>query len=75
MLCWGTDYFDPNTNAQTFCTNPDNSDTQAEDPRVAQPFVGQGPDRMVAAPTTELDPAKRVAMYQQMQRVQERAPS
>ena len=26
MLRWGSDYFDPNSNAQTFCINPDNTD-------------------------------------------------
>ena len=25
MLVWGTDYFDPNSNAQAFCANPDDS--------------------------------------------------
>ncbi len=23
MLAWGSDYFDPNSNAQAFCANPD----------------------------------------------------
>ncbi|NAV69301.1 ABC transporter substrate-binding protein, partial [Salmonella sp. zj-f50] len=23
---WGADYFDPNSNAEAFCSNPDNSD-------------------------------------------------
>ena len=26
MLRWGSDYMDPNSNAETFCENPDNSD-------------------------------------------------
>ncbi len=26
MLVWGTDYFDPNSNAQAWCENPDDSD-------------------------------------------------
>ncbi len=26
MLFWGSDYFDPNSNAQAFCANPDDSD-------------------------------------------------
>ena len=26
MLYWGTDYFDPNSNCQAFCDNPDDSD-------------------------------------------------
>ncbi|MGH7155968.1 MAG: ABC transporter substrate-binding protein, partial [Acetobacteraceae bacterium] len=27
MLVWGSDYFDPNSNAQAFCADPDDSDT------------------------------------------------
>lgn len=26
MLVWGSDYFDPNSNAQAFCANPDDTD-------------------------------------------------
>ena len=27
MLRWGSDYMDPHSNAETFCMNPDNTDT------------------------------------------------
>src|SRR5208282_1707451 len=76
MLVWGTDYFDPNSNAQAWCANPDDSDSSKlkilawrshyKDPELTA---------MVEAAAKELDPAKRIAMYQKMQRLaQERAP-
>ena len=76
LLTWGTDYFDPNSNAQAFCANPDDSDgsklkilawrSHFNDPELTA---------MVAAAAKELDSDKRVAMYQQMQRLaRERAP-
>jgi peptide/nickel transport system substrate-binding protein len=76
MLYWGTDYFDPNSNAQAFCANPDDSD-QSKLKILAwrSHFVDKELTAMVEAATTELDSAKRVAMYQQMQTLsQERAP-
>ena len=46
LLYWGTDYFDPNSNSQAWCENPDDSRSeQAEDPRLAQPLRGQGAHR------------------------------
>jgi len=76
ILVWGTDYFDPNSNAQGWCANPDDSDSSKlkilgwrshfKDPELTA---------MVEAAAKELDPAKRIAMYQKMQRLaQERAP-
>jgi len=76
MLYWGTDYFDPNSNAQAFCANPDDSD-QSKLKILAwrSHFVDKELTAMVEAATTELDSARRVAMYQQMQTLsQERAP-
>jgi peptide/nickel transport system substrate-binding protein len=76
MLYWGTDYFDPNSNAQAFCANPDDSDASklkilAWRSHFADPEL----TAMVEAAAKELDSAKRVAMYQQMQRLsQQRAP-
>ena len=47
---WGPDYQDPNTNAQTFASNPDNSDdAKVEDACLAQCLgirtLRQGPKR------------------------------
>jgi peptide/nickel transport system substrate-binding protein len=76
ILVWGTDYFDPNSNAQAWCENPDDSDASKlkilawrshyKDPELTE---------MAQAAAKELDSAKRIAMYQKMQRLaQERAP-
>ena len=46
MMTWFPDYLDPNSNAQAFCANPDDSDNeQAEDPGLALPLLRQGADR------------------------------
>ncbi len=76
MLYWGTDYFDPNSNAQAFCANPDDSDaSKLKILAWRSHFADAELTAMVAAATTELDSAKRVEIYQQMQKLsQERAP-
>jgi peptide/nickel transport system substrate-binding protein len=76
MLYWGTDYFDPNSNAQAFCANPDDSDaSKLKILAWRSHFVDPELTAMVAAATTELDSAKRADMYRQMQKLsQERAP-
>ena len=76
ILVWGTDYFDPNSNAQAWCENPDDSDTSklkilAWRSHYSDPEL----NAMALAAAKELDPAKRIALYQKMQRqAQERAP-
>jgi peptide/nickel transport system substrate-binding protein len=76
LLYWGTDYFDPNSNAQAFCANPD--DSEASKLKILawrSHFVDKELTAMVEAATTELDSSKRVAMYQTMQKLsRERAP-
>ncbi|MBN8891298.1 MAG: hypothetical protein BGP12_18035 [Rhodospirillales bacterium 70-18] len=73
---WGTDYFDPNSNAQAFCANPDDSDGSKLkilawrchyfDPELTQ---------MVEDAVVELDAKKRLAMYGKMQELaRERSP-
>jgi peptide/nickel transport system substrate-binding protein len=76
MLYWGTDYFDPNSNAQAFCANPDDSDaSKLKILAWRSHFVDPELTAMVEAAAKELDSAKRVAMYQKMQALsQERAP-
>ena len=66
---WGADYFDPHSNAQTFCVNEDNSDastnrTTAWNNAWADPDLSA---RALAA-VKETDAAKRVAAYEAMQR-------
>lgn len=66
---WGSDYFDPNSNADTFTANPDNSDEgktktlawrNAWDPKEL--------DAVTKAALLEKDTAKRAAMYEDLQR-------
>ena len=76
MLDWGTDYFDPNSNAQAWCENPDDSD-QSKLKILAwrSHFVDKELTGESQAAVRELDPAKRIALYQTMQRqFMERAP-
>jgi peptide/nickel transport system substrate-binding protein len=76
MLYWGTDYFDPNSNAQAFCANPDDSDaSKLKILAWRSHYVDKELTDMVDVAAKELDSAKRVAMYQKMQRLsQDRAP-
>lgn len=66
---WGSDYFDPNSNADTFTANPDNSDEgktktlawrNAWDPKEL--------DAETKAALLEKDAGKRAAMYQDLQK-------
>jgi peptide/nickel transport system substrate-binding protein len=76
MLNWGTDYFDPNSNAQAWCENPDDGD-QSKLKILAwrSHFVDKELTGQSQAAVRELDPAKRIALYQDMQRqFMDRAP-
>lgn len=66
---WGSDYWDPNSNAETFTANPDNADDgktktlawrNAWDPKEL--------DAETKAALLEKDSAKRAAMYEDLQR-------
>ncbi len=76
MLKWGTDYFDPNSNAQAWCENPDDSD-QSKLKILAwrSHFVDKELNDEAVAAVHELDPAKRIALYHKMQmQFMDRAP-
>ncbi|HME27212.1 MAG TPA: ABC transporter substrate-binding protein [Acetobacteraceae bacterium] len=76
MLRWGTDYFDPNSNCQAWCENPDDSD-QSKLKILAwrSHFVDQELTSESQAAVRELDPAKRIALYHKIQQqFMERAP-
>lgn len=69
LTAWGSDYFDPNTNSEQFCVNTDNSD-DARNRTLAWRSSWQSKEmseRSVAA-LKEADPAKRIALYEQIQR-------
>ncbi len=65
---WYPDYFDPNSNAQGFCANPDDSDHSTLKIIAWRcHFFNPTLTAQVAAAAEEIDTAKRIAIYQQMQ--------
>ena len=69
LQSWGPDYPDPNTNSSTFAENPDNSDAANNTGYLAWRNA-YDPGEMTAmskAAVLESDPAKRVAMYAELQ--------
>src|SRR5262249_54524389 len=62
LLPWGTDYFDPNSNAQAWCANPDDSDaSKLKILAWRSHFVDPELTAMVDAASKELDNDKRMA--------------
>lgn len=76
IVRWGSDYFDPHSNAEAFNVNTDNSDN-ARNRTLAWRASWEAPDfssRAMAA-LKETDSAKRTAMYEALQRDhQQQAP-
>ena len=73
---WGTDYFDPNSNCQAWCENPDDSD-QSKLKILAWRSHFADPELTAAsqAAVRELDPEKRIGMYDTIQQqFMDRAP-
>ncbi len=69
MLSWGTDYFDPNSNAQAFVENPDDgNDSKLKILAWRSHYVDKELNDMSRAASKELDGAKRIAMYRDMQK-------
>ncbi|RWB78864.1 MAG: ABC transporter substrate-binding protein [Mesorhizobium sp.] len=66
---WGQDYFDPNSNAQTFASNPDNSDA-AKIKTLAWRNAWDIPDltKQTEAALLEKDSGKRADMYKDLQK-------
>ncbi len=66
---WGQDYFDPNSNAQTFASNPDNSD-EGKTKTLAWRNAWDVPElsKQTAAALLEKDGAKRAQMYQEIEK-------
>jgi peptide/nickel transport system substrate-binding protein len=69
LTSWASDYFDPNTNADVFCNNPDNSDN-ATTKSFAWRSHYQNTDfaKKSLAARDEKDPATRVKLYEELQR-------
>jgi peptide/nickel transport system substrate-binding protein len=73
---WGSDYFDPNSNAENFCVNTDNSDAST---RKTTAWRNSWQDKDISdraiAALKETDATKRLAAYESLQRdVLERGP-
>jgi peptide/nickel transport system substrate-binding protein len=69
LLEWFPDYFDPNSNAQGFCYDPDDSDaSKVRVPAWRSHFADKTLSDDVLAATKETDTAKRMAIYADMQR-------
>jgi peptide/nickel transport system substrate-binding protein len=68
MTQWGADYFDPNSNAEAFCSNPDNTDA-AKSRTLAWRCSWQ--DKEISDLSTqalkESDPATRIKLYEELQ--------
>ncbi len=73
---WGVDYWDPHSNAQTFTTNPDNSDAGKTKTLAWRNTWDPGDlAKESDAALFETDSAKRAAMYQDMQKkILEKSP-
>ena len=76
LLVWGSDYFDPNSNAQAFCSNPDNGDSpKLKTLAWRSSWQDAELTKMVAANVKELDSRKRIAAYERMEQIhQDRSP-
>jgi peptide/nickel transport system substrate-binding protein len=66
---WGSDYFDPNSNAETFTANPDNSDA-GKNKTLAWRNAWDVPEltKQTQAALLEKDSAKRAEIYQKLQK-------
>ena len=68
LLTWGSDYFDPNSNAQAFCADPDDSDNSKLKILAWRSHFKNGQlTKMVEDAVKELDPEKRLEIYRDMQ--------
>ncbi|WP_424983084.1 ABC transporter substrate-binding protein [Maritalea sp. S77] len=77
LLYWGPDFMDPHSNAKAFAYNSDNSDDSYAATTTWRNAwaVPAELNEMTKAALTESDPAKREAMYVELQkRVQEKSP-
>lgn len=68
MLVWGSDYFDPNSNAQAFCANPDDSDnSKLKILAWRSHFQNKLLTTEAALAAKEIDTKARLNMYRTMQ--------
>ena len=66
---WAPDYADPNSNAEAFAANDDNSDDASrKTPAWRSAWSDAAMNAAVAAAATERDPTRRAALYEALQR-------
>lgn len=69
LSAWGTDYFDPNSNGEVFNINKDNSDDAKSKPFLWRSrFKNDDFSAKAEAARDEKDPAKRISLYEELQR-------
>jgi len=69
LVNWGPDYFDPHTNADAFARNTDNSDKPATKPLAwRNSWYIPEISKETADAAKELDTAKRVSLYEDLQK-------
>ena len=69
LTSWGADYFDPNSNAEAFCVNTDNGpDARNRTLAWRNSWKDDGFTRRAEEALRETDGAKRLAMYDRLQR-------
>lgn len=69
LLYWGSDYFDPHSNAQAFLVNPDNSDNSPlKTVAWRNHWQNQEMGEAALANTREMDTGKRLETYRRLQR-------
>jgi peptide/nickel transport system substrate-binding protein len=68
MTTWFPDYLDPNSNAQAFCVNADDSEnTKLKVPAWRTHFVDETLSQEAQEAVREIDSTKRMALYAKMQ--------
>ncbi len=66
---WGSDYFDPHSNAEAFCINSDNGDDSKRRTLAwRSAFADTDITRRATEAVREIDPQKRLALYDKLQR-------
>jgi len=69
LLIWGSDYFDPNTNAVAFCVNTDNGpDSKSRTLAWRSAWQDRGLSDQALAAVREADANRRLDLYRDMQR-------
>jgi peptide/nickel transport system substrate-binding protein len=69
LMIWFPDYLDPNSNAQAFNANPDDSDdAKLKLPAWRCHFSDKALTEAVDRAAKEIDPEKRLVVYAEMQR-------